>query len=61
VLISVEGTGKNQMEPGQYGGCSSIVTLFFTKKSLTKTAGVLEHCREAETNCWFFIFQGVSF
>jgi hypothetical protein len=31
---------------GVYGGCSSVVTLFFAKKSLTKVACVLEHCRE---------------
>ena len=27
----------------------------------TKPTGVLEHCREGETNCWFSIFRGVSF
>jgi hypothetical protein len=26
-----------------------------------KPTGVLEHCRESETNCWISIFQGVSF
>jgi hypothetical protein len=26
-----------------------------------KPTGVLEHCCEGETNCWFFIYYGVSF
>jgi hypothetical protein len=30
-------------------------TLFFAKKSLTKPTGVLEHCREEETICWFSV------
>jgi hypothetical protein len=30
--------------------------LCFAKKSLTKTEGLLECCREGETNCWFSIF-----
>jgi hypothetical protein len=38
MLILVEGTGKNQMQPGQEStGCSSVVTLFLAKKSMTKT------------------------
>jgi hypothetical protein len=38
MVIPFEGTGKNQQKLGQeYGGCSSVVTLFFAKKSLTKT------------------------
>ena len=39
-------------------GCFSAVTLFFAKKSLNKVAGVLEHCREGETSCWFSISSG---
>jgi len=37
--ISVEDAGKNQLQPGQesMGGCSSGVTLFSAKKSLTET------------------------
>jgi hypothetical protein len=43
----------------EYGGCSSAVTLFFTKKSLwLKPTGVLEHCREGETNCLVLLFSG---
>ena len=26
-----------------------------------KATGVLEHCREGETNSWFAIFLGVSY
>jgi len=38
LLISNEGTGKNQMEPGQENvGCSNVVILFLAQKSLTKT------------------------
>jgi hypothetical protein len=38
MLFSFKGTGKNQLDPGQEsGGCSRAVTLFFAKKSLTKT------------------------
>jgi len=38
---------------------SSVVTLLFAKKSLTKPTGVLEHCHEGES-CWFSISRGVS-
>jgi hypothetical protein len=31
------------------------------RNHLTKPTGVLEHCREKETTCWFFIFPGVFF
>ena len=50
MLISLEGTGKNRLEPDHesMGKCSSVVTLFFSKKSLTKTdrcAGALSRRR----------------
>jgi len=49
MLISVERTGKNQLEPGrENGGCSKFVTLVVKKKSLTKTdrcAGALSWTR----------------
>jgi len=35
MLVLVEGTGKNQLEPGQ--SLWDVVTLFFAKKSLTNT------------------------
>ena len=39
MLVLVEGIGKLRLEtrPGECGECSSFVTLFFAKKSLTKT------------------------
>jgi hypothetical protein len=58
MLISIEETGKNQLEPG-YKGCSNFVTLFFAKKSLTKPTGVLEHCRDGVTKSWFSIFLAI--
>ena len=35
MLILAEGTAVART--GEYGGCSSVITLFFAKKSLTKT------------------------
>jgi len=63
MLISCDGTGKKSagVRSGEHGECSSVVTLCFAKKSLTKLTGVLEHCREGKTNCPFSIFRGVSF
>ena len=57
MLISVEGTGKIQLQPGQENmGDAPVSSLFFAlKKSLNKT----ERC--GETNCWFSIFRDVSF
>ena len=44
MLSSVEGSGKNQLQPGQEGmGDAPVVTLFSAKKSLTKT----NQCAEA--------------
>jgi hypothetical protein len=53
------GTGKNQLEgrSGEYGGCSSAVTLFFAKESLTKNgrcAGALS-CRGSELLAVHFV------
>jgi len=31
------------------------------RNAWAKPTGVLEHCREGETNRWFSIFRGVSF
>ena len=48
MLISVKGTSKNQLQPGEesMGGCTNDVQLFFPTKSLNKSTGALEHCRE---------------
>jgi hypothetical protein len=43
MLISVGGTGKKISYSWDNGGCSIVVTLFFVKKSLTKT----DRCAEA--------------
>jgi hypothetical protein len=39
MVIAMEETGKNQLEPGQgsMAGCPNVVTSFFATKSLTKT------------------------
>jgi hypothetical protein len=60
IMISVDRTGKNQLNPGQesmrdapvFPHCSSL------KIPSPKPTGVLEHCREVETNGWFCIFRG---
>jgi hypothetical protein len=31
------------------------------RNSWPQPTGVLEHCREWETNCWFSVFRGVSY
>jgi len=39
MLISIERTGKKTVlaMSGEYGGCASVVTMFFANKSLTKS------------------------
>jgi len=60
MLISVEGTGNNQLEPGQKSmGDAAHCSLL--RHPLPKPTGVLEHCREGETNCWISIFRSASF
>jgi len=61
MLISVEGTGKCQVEPGQESMEDSPVLSHCTwlKNPWPKPTGVLEHCRERGTNFRFFIL-GVS-
>jgi hypothetical protein len=63
MLISVEGTGKNQLKPSQENVreapvLSSCSLLRYTSP---KPTGVLEHCHEGETSSWFSIFHDVSF
>jgi len=31
------------------------------RNNLPKPTGVLQHCFDGETNCWFSIFRSVSF
>jgi hypothetical protein len=58
VLISVEGTGKEQLKPGQksMGDAPVLPHCSLLRNPLPKLTSVLEHCREREPNCWFFIF-----
>jgi hypothetical protein len=54
---------KNQLQPRQESMCDSPVLTYFSllRNSWSKPTGMLEHCCEEEINCWFPIFQGVSF
>jgi len=63
VLFSVEGTGKNQLKPGQksMGDAPVLSHYSLLRNPSPKSTGVLEHCCEGETTCWFYIFQGISF
>jgi hypothetical protein len=56
-VISGE-TGKNQLEAGQVsvGDASVLSHCFLLRNPWLKRTGVLEHCREGETNCWYFIY-----
>ena len=40
---------------------SGVVPLFFAKIPWPKPTGVLEHCRDKETKCWFSTLWSVSF
>jgi hypothetical protein len=53
MLISIEGTGKNQLEPIQESmeDASVLPHCSLLSNPVPKPAGVLEHCREVETNC----------
>jgi len=59
MLVSLERTGKNQLEPGQESmGDSTVLSLCFAKKSLAKTdrwAGALSRGR---TQLLFLHFLG---
>jgi hypothetical protein len=52
-LISIEGTGKNQLEPGLERTEDAAVLSHWSllRKPWPKLTGVLGHCREGETNC----------
>ena len=62
LLISVEGTDKNRLKPVQENveDAPVLSNCSFITNSLTKPPGVLEHCLEGETKCWFSIFLSVS-
>jgi len=63
MMNSVEGTDKNQLQPGQDSKWDAPVLSHCSllRNPLPKPTCVLEHCREEETICWFSIFRGVSF
>jgi hypothetical protein len=63
MFISVEGTGKNQLQSDQekMGDAPVLSHFSLLRNPRTKLTGVLEHFHEGETNCWFFIFQVISF
>ena len=47
---------REQLQTGQYRGRCSVGTVFFlVRNPWPKRTGVLEHCRERETDCWFCI------
>jgi hypothetical protein len=62
MLNSVEVTVNNQLKTGQvsmeYASVLSQRSLL--RNPYPKLIGVLVHCREGETNCWFSIFRGIS-
>ena len=51
------------MEPGQESMGNGVVLSHcpLLRNPLIQLSGVLEHCREGETNCRLSIFRGVSF
>ena len=51
---------KTQLEPG-VGDAPVLSHCFSLGNPWPKLTGVLEHCQERETTCWFSIFRGVSF
>jgi len=59
MLILVEGTGKNLLEPGQdsMGDPPVLSHCSLLRNPGPKPTAVLEHCREGETNCRFSIFR----
>jgi hypothetical protein len=53
MLISIERTGSNQLQPSKknMGDASVLLHCSLFRNPLPKPTGVLEHCREGETNC----------
>ena len=58
--ISVEGTRKNRLQPGQESIVHAPVLSYCSllRKPQPKPTGVQEHCREGETNSFFPPFFG---
>jgi hypothetical protein len=54
---------KNQLQPSQesMGDAPVLSHCSLLKDPQAKPNGVLEHCREGQTNRWFSIFRGISY
>jgi len=63
MLISFDARGKNRLQQGQEsaGDAPVLSRCSLLRNPWQKPTGVLEHCREGETNCWLSIFRGLSF
>jgi len=63
MLISIEGTGKNQLEPGQESMEDVVVLSNYSllRNPGPKPTGVVEHCGDGETTSCFLNFTCVSF
>jgi hypothetical protein len=63
MLISFEGTGKNQLQSSQENmrDAASLSRYSLLRYPSRNATGVLELCHEGETTSWFSVFHGVSF
>jgi len=63
MLISVDGTSKIQLAPGEesVGKAPVLSHRSLLRNPLTKPTVVLEYCREGVIKHWFSIFYSVSF
>jgi len=63
MLISVEGTGKNQLQPGQesMGDAPVLSHCSLLRNYSSQITSMLQHRHKGETNCWFSIYQRISF
>jgi len=59
----LEGTDKNRLEEGQdsMGDATLLLHCSLLRNVLPNPTGVLEHCRDGQTNDLFSIFQGSSY
>jgi hypothetical protein len=57
MLILAERKAKFQLEPSQESaGDAAVLSCSLLRNLSSNPTGVLEHCREGETSCWFLIF-----
>jgi hypothetical protein len=59
----MEGTDKSQLQPGResMGDLPVLSHCSLLRNHRPNPTGVLEHCHEGETNCWFSILGGFYF